>query len=214
MIFYSNWRSLAAYRVRVALALKDVPHTVQAIDMLGGEHLKPEFRAVNPQAVLPALKLDDGRVLFQSMAIVEYIDEIVPTPPLLPTDAAGRARVRGLALIHAADTHPLLVPKVRNHLTKDQGLSEEALQKWLARALHSGLEAIEAQLAASKDTGLYCHGNQVTLADICLASHLLAFMFFKLDASAYPTAVASNERLQALPAFAAAHPLKQPGAPA
>lgn len=214
MIFYSNWRSLAAYRVRVALALKSVPHTVQAIDMLGGEHLKPEFRAVNPQAVLPALKLDDGRVLFQSMAIVEYLDDIAPQPPLLPTDAAGRARVRGLALIHAADTHPLLVPKVRNHLTKEQGLSEEALQKWLARALHSGLEAIEAQLAGSKDTGRFCHGEEVTLADICLASHLLAFMFFKLDASAYPTAVAINERLQALPAFAAAHPLKQPGAPA
>lgn len=214
MIFYSNWRSLAAYRVRLALALKGVPHTVQAIDMLGGEHLKPEFRAVNPQAVLPALRLDDGRVLFQSMAIVEYLDEIAPQPPLLPTDAAGRARVRGLALIHAADTHPLLVPKVRKHLTQEQGLDEDALKKWLARALHSGLEAIEAQLAGSRDTGLYCHGDRVTLADICLSSHLLAFMFFKLDASAYPTAVAIHERLQALPAFAQAHPLKQPGAPA
>ncbi|MFM8510470.1 MAG: maleylacetoacetate isomerase, partial [Betaproteobacteria bacterium] len=189
MIFYSNWRSLAAYRVRVALTLKDIAHQVQAIDMLGGEHLQPAFRAVNPQAVLPALKLDDGRVLFQSMAIVEYLDEIAPAPALLPSDAAGRARVRGLALIHAADTHPLLVPKVRQHLTQDQGLNEEALQKWLARALHSGLQAIEAQLSSSPDTGLYCHGDQVTLADICLASHLLAFMFFKLDASAYPTAV-------------------------
>jgi len=121
--------------------------------------------------------------------------------------------VRGLALIHAADTHPLLVPKVRNHLTKEQGLSEEALQKWLARALHSGLEAIEAQLAGSKDTGRFCHGDEVSLADICLASHLLAFMVSKLDASAYPTAVAINQRLQALPAFAASHPLQQPGAP-
>ena len=213
MIFYSNWRSLAAYRVRVALTLKGIAHQVQAIDMLGGEHLQPAFRAVNPQAVLPALKLDDGRVLFQSMAIVEYLDEIAPAPALLPSDAAGRARVRGLALIHAADTHPLLVPKVRQHLTQDQGLNEEALQKWLARALHSGLQAIEAQLSSSPDTGLYCHGNQVTLADICLASHLLAFMFFKLDASAYPTAVAINQRLQALPAFAASHPLQQPGAP-
>jgi maleylacetoacetate isomerase len=213
MIFYSNWRSLAAYRVRVALALKQIPHQVHAIDMLGGEHLKPEFRAVNPQAVLPAMKLDDGRVLFQSMAIVEYLDEIAPSPALLPADAAGRARVRGLALIHAADTHPLLVPRVRHHLTKDQGLSEDALQQWLARALLTGLEAIEAQLVSSKYTGLYCHGDQVSLADICLASHLLAFMFFKLDDSAYPTAVAINERLQALPAFAAAHPLKQPGAP-
>jgi maleylacetoacetate isomerase len=213
MIFYSNWRSLAAYRVRAALNLKGIAHQVQAIDMLGGEHLQPAFRAVNPQAVLPALKLDDGRVLFQSMAIVEYLDEIEPAPALLPSDPAGRARVRGLALIHAADTHPLLVPKVRQHLTQDQGLNEEALQKWLARALHSGLQAIEAQLASSPDTGLYCHGDQVTLADICLASHLLAFMFFKLDASAYPTAVAINQRLQGLPAFGASHPLQQPGAP-
>lgn len=213
MIFYSNWRSLAAYRVRVALALKGVAHEVRAIDMLGGEHLQPEFRAINPQAVLPALQLDDGRVLFQSMAIVEYLDEIAPQAPLLPPDPAGRARVRGLALIHAADTHPLLVPKVRQHLTQEQGLNEAALQKWLSRALHNGLQAIEAQLSRSPDTGLYCQGNQVTLADICLSSHLLAFMFFKLDASAYPTASAIHERLQALPAFAQAHPLKQPGAP-
>jgi maleylacetoacetate isomerase len=213
MIFYSNWRSLAAYRVRVALGLKQVPHTVHAIDMLGGEHLQAGFRAVNPQAVLPALRLADGRVLFQSMAILEYLDEVAPEPPLLPRDAAGRARVRGLALIHAADSHPLLVPKVRNHLTQEQGLSDEGLQRWLSRALHSGLGAIESHLSGSPDTGLYCHGQQVTMADICLASHLLAFIFFKLDASAYPTAVAINERLQALPAFAAAHPLQQPGAP-
>ena len=164
MIFSSSWRSLAAYRVRAALALKNIPHLVQAIDMLGGEHLQPAFRAVNPQAVLPALKLDGGQVLFQSTAILEYLDEVAPEPALLPSDAAGRARVRGLALIHAAGTHPLLVPKVRQHLTR-------------------------------------------------LASHLLAFMFFKLDASAYPMAVAINQRLQARPAFAASHPLQQPGAP-
>ena len=95
MNFYSNWRSLAAYRVRVALTLKDIPHDVTQVDMLGDAHLLPEFRAINPQAVLPALVLDDGRVLFQSMAIVEYLDEIAPAPPLLPADPAGRARVRG-----------------------------------------------------------------------------------------------------------------------
>jgi maleylacetoacetate isomerase/maleylpyruvate isomerase len=213
MNFYSNWRSLAAYRVRVALALKGIAHDVTQVDMLGDAHLLPEFRAINPQAVLPALVLDDGRVLFQSMAIVEYLDEIAPAPPLLPADPAGRARVRGLALIHAADSHPLLVPRVRRHLQKDAALDDAAIQRWVTRALASGLQAIETNLASSPDTGMYCHGDQVTLADICLSSHLLAMMFFKVDASAYPVSVAIHERLQALPAFAASHPLKQPGAP-
>jgi len=213
MNFYSNWRSLAAYRVRVALALKGIAHKVTAVDMLGGEHLLPAFRAVNPQAVLPALVLDDGRVLFQSMAILEYLDEVAPEPPLLPADAAGRARVRGLALIHAADSHPLLVPRVRQHLQKEAGLDDAAIQAWVTRALTTGLQAIETNLASSPETGIYCHGDQVTLADICLSSHLLAMMFFKVDASAFPIAVTIHERLMALPAFAASHPLKQPGAP-
>jgi maleylacetoacetate isomerase len=213
MNFYSNWRSLAAYRVRVALAYKGIAHDVTAIDMLGGEHLLPAFRAVNPQAVLPALVLDDGRVLFQSMAIVEYLDEIAPSPPLLPADAAGRARVRGLAQIHAADSHPLLVPRVRQFLQQDSGLDDAALKRWIHRSLTTGLQAIETNLAASPETGLYCHGDQVTLADICLASHLLAMMFFNIDASGFSTAVAIDQRLQSLPAFANAHPLKQPGAP-
>ena len=213
MNFYSNWRSLAAYRVRVALALKGIAHDVTQVDMLGNAHLLPEFRAINPQAVLPALVLDDGRVLFQSMAIVEYLDETVPVPPLLPADPAGRARVRGLAMIHAADSHPLLVPRVRQHLQKDAALDDAAIQRWVTRALTTGLQAIETNLASSPDTGVYCHGDQVTLADLCLSSHLLAMMFFKVDASDYPVAVAIHERLQALPAFATSHPLKQPGAP-
>ena len=151
MIFYNHWRSLAAYRVRVALALKGVAHEVATIDMFGGEHNGPAFRAINPQGVLPALALDDGTVLFQSMAICEYLDEIAPEPPLLPTDPAGRARVRGLSLIHAADTHPLLVPRVRNHLQKEQGLDDAALHRWLTRALTTGLDAIEQNLASSPD---------------------------------------------------------------
>jgi maleylacetoacetate isomerase len=213
MNFYSNWRSLAAYRVRVALALKGIAHEVTQVDMLGGAHLLPEFRAINPQAVLPALVIDDERVLCQSMAIVEYLDEIAPTPPLLPADPAGRARVRGLAFIHAADSHPLLVPRVRQFLQKDSALDDAAIQRWVTRALTTGLQAIEANLVSSPDTGLYCHGDQVTLADICLSSHLLAMMFFNVDASAFPKAVGIHDRLQALPAFAVSHPLKQPGAP-
>ena len=213
MIFYGNWRSLAAYRVRVALALKAIAHDVVAIDMASGEHQGERFRAINPQGVLPALDDGHGTVLFQSLAILEYLDEKHPTPPLLPADAAGRARVRGLALIHAADVHPLLVPRVRNHLQKDAGLDDAAVQRWLARALTTGLDAIEADLARSPHTGEFCHGNTPTLADICLASQMMAMMFFKVDSSGWPTSRRIFEAGQRLPAFANAHPLKQPGAP-
>ncbi len=214
MILYGNWRSLATYRVRVALALKAIPHDVIAIDLATGEHHGARFKAINPQGVLPALDDGHGAVLFQSLAILEYLDETHPNPPLLPADPAGRARVRGLAQIHAADVHPLLVPRVRNHLQKDAGLDDAALQRWLARALTTGLDAIEADLAHSPHTGTFCHGNTPTLADICLASHMMAMMFFKVDASAWPTAQRIHAACEKLPAFAGAHPLKQPGAPA
>lgn len=214
MILYGNWRSLATYRVRVALALKAIPHEVVGIDMAAGEHRGVRFKAINPQGVLPALDDGNGAVLFQSLAIIEYLDEIHPTPPLLPADAAGRARVRGLAQIHAADVHPLLVPRVRNHLQKDAGLNDVALQRWLERALLTGLDAIEANLARSPHTGEFCHGNTPTLADICLASQMIAMQLFKVDGSTCPTAQRIYAACEKLPAFAVAHPLKQPGAPA
>lgn len=213
MILYGNWRSLATYRVRVALALKGIAHEVISIDMAGGEQHGTAFKAINPQGVLPALDDGLGVVLFQSLAIIEYLDETHPAPPLLPGDAAGRARVRGLAQVHAADVHPLLTPRVRAHLQDDAGLDAPALQRWVTRALVSGLDAIEADLARSPQTGTFCHGNAPTLADICLASHLLAMQFFKVDTSPWPTAQRIFASCQQHPAFVAAHPLKQPGAP-
>ena len=213
MILYGNWRSLATYRVRVALAMKAIAHEVVDINLATGEQHSARFKAINPQAVLPALDDGHGEVLFQSLAIIEYLDETHPAPPLLPADAAGRARVRGLAQIHAADVHPLLVPRVRNHLQKDAGLDDAALQRWLARALLTGLDAIEANLAHSPRTGEFCHGDTPTLADICLASQLIAMQLFKVDASAHPTAQRIYAACEKLPAFAGAHPLKQPGAP-
>ena len=213
MILYGNWRSLATYRVRLALALKAIPHQVVGIDMAAGEHHGARFKAINPQGVLPALDDGHGAVLFQSLAIIEYLDETHPTPPLLPADATGRARVRGLAQIHVADVHPLLVPRVRNHLQKDAGLNDIALQRWLERATLTGLDAIEANLAHSPHTGEFCHGNTPTLADICLASQMIAMQLFKVDGSAYPTARRIYAACEKLPEFAGAHPLKQPGAP-
>ncbi len=224
MIFYQNWRSLAAYRVRVALAMKSIPHQVVDIDLAAGAQHDPAFKAVNPQGVLPVLVIGDqaaepaatgtDTVLFQSMAILEYLDEIQPSPALLPSDPAGRARVRGLAQIHAADVHPLLVPRVRQYLQKEAGFDDAALEAWLFRALRSGLDAIEANLVASPSTGTFCHGEQPTIADICLCSQLIAMQLFKCDASAYPTAQRIFAACQALPAFADAHPKRQPGAPA
>jgi len=214
MILYSNWRSLATYRVRVALALKDIPHQVHSINMQGNEHRGEAFRKLNPQGVLPALDDGHGAVLFQSLAILEYLEEAFPERPLLPQDLPGRARVRGLALIVAADAHPLLVPRVREFLQQEAGLHDGELKSWLDRALLTALDAIEADLQASPHTGEFCHGDTPTLADICLASHLIAAQLFKCDTSRYQECQRVFANCVAIPAFADSHPLKQPGAPA
>lgn len=214
MILYGNWRSLATYRVRVALALKSVPHEVKAINMQGNEHRSDAFKKLSPQGVLPALDDGHGAVLFQSLAILEYLEEAHPTPALLPKNLAARARVRGLSLIVAADAHPLLVPRVREFLQQEAGLHDGELKSWLDRALLTALDAIEADLHASPHTGEFCHGDTPTMADICLASHLIAAQFFKCDTSSYKEAHRIFANCNEIPAFADSHPLKQPGAPA
>ena len=214
MILYGNWRSLATYRVRVALALKAIPHEVAAINMQGNEHRGAAFKALNPQGVLPALDDGHGAVLFQSLAILEYLEEAYPTPALLPKNLAARARVRGLSLIVAADAHPLLVPRVREFLQQEAGLHDGELKSWIDRALLTALDAIEADLHASPHTGEFCHGDTPTMADICLASHLIAAQFFKCDTSSYKKAQRIFANCNELPAFADSHPLKQSGAPA
>ena len=214
MILYGNWRSLATYRVRVALALKSIPHEVKAINMQGNEHRGDAFKKLSPQGVLPALDDGHGAVLFQSLAILEYLEEAHPKPALLPKDLAARARVRGLSLIVAADAHPLLVPRVREFLQQEAGLHDGELKSWLDRALLTALDAIEADLQTSPHTGEFCHGDTPTMADICLASHLIAAQFFKCDTSSYKECQRVFASCMAIPAFADSHPLKQPGAPA
>ena len=214
MILYGNWRSLATYRVRVALALKNVPHEVKAINMQSNENRGDAFKKLSPQGVLPALDNGHGAVLFQSLAIMEYLEEAHPTPALLPKDLAARARVRGLALIVAADAHPLMVPRVREFLQQEAGLHDGQLKSWLDRALLTALDAIEADLQSSPHTGEFCHGDTPTMADICLASHLIAAQFFKCDTNGFKECQRVFANCMALPAFADSHPLKQPGAPA
>jgi len=213
MKLYGFWRSLATYRVKVALALKGLQVDEVSIDILKGQQHAPDYRAVNPQAVVPALALDDGGPpLFQSLAILEYLDETHPRPPLLPKDPRGRARVRGLALIAAADGHPLVVPRIRSYLEKELKIDEAGRNKWLAHWSLKALEAIESHLSG-KDTGRYCHGDQPTLADICLAGQVIgATAYFKCDTSGVPRAMRVYEECMKLDAFKRAHPMNQPGA--
>jgi len=211
---YGFWRSLATYRVRVALGLKGVAAEEISVDILKGKQFTDEYKALNPQSVVPALVVDGGAPLFQSLAILEYLEETHPQPALLPKDARGRARVRGLALIAAADGHPLIVPRIRAYLEKDMGVDEAARNKWLAHWTLKALEAIEAHLVNEKETGRFCHGDAPTIADICLAGQVIAAIsYFNCDTSTVPTALRIYGECMKLPAFERAHPSKQPEAP-
>jgi len=214
MKLYGFWRSLASYRVRVALALKRIAVEEISIDILKGRQFSDEYKALNPQSLVPALVVDGGTPLFQSLAILEYLEETHPQPPLLPQDARGRARVRGLSLIAAADGHPLIVPRIRAYLEKDMGLDEAARNRWLTHWTSKALEAIESHLASEKETGRFCHGDAPTMADICLAGQVIgATSYFNCDVSKFPVAMRIYGECMRLDAFARAHPLKQPEAP-
>jgi len=213
MKLYGFWRSLATYRVRTALALKGVQAEQVSINLLEGKQHSAEYKAVNPQRVVPALVVDGGSPLFQSMAILEYLEETQPKPPLLPKDARGRARVRGLAQIVVSDGHPLVVPRIRGYLEKEMRQDEPARNKWLAHWTGEALEALEAHLAKEKETGRYCHGDAVTLADICLASQVFGAKFFNVATSGVPTVMRIFDECMKIDAFDKSQPLKQPDAP-
>ena len=214
MKYYGFWRSLAACRVRIALAMKGVHAEEISVNLMQGEQLKPEYRAVNPLAVVPSLVLDEGGTpLFESMAIIEYLDETHPNPPLLPKDPKGRARVRGLAQIVACDGHPLLVPRVRNYLEKELNIDEPTRTRWCQHWLMEALKAVEGHLAKEKETGKFCHGDSPTLADICVATQVFGARFFSCDTGPVPTVMRVFEQCMKLEAFDKSHPLKQPGAP-
>jgi len=211
---FSFWRSLATFRVRIVLNLKGLrPDEVVDINLMKGQQREAAFRAVNPMMAIPALTDGEGPALFESLAIIEYLDETHPQPPLLPKDARGRARVRGLAQIIACDSHPLLVPRVREYLEHELKLDEPTRNKWCQHWIREALAAIETHLKG-KETGRFCHGDAVTVADICLASQAAGAGFYKVDMAPYPTVNRIVDACQAIDAFARAHPLKQPGAPA
>ncbi len=215
MKFYSFWRSLASFRVRIALNIKGVvPDEVISVDLMKGEQNRPDYKAVNPQMLLPALIDGDGPILFQSVAIMEYLEETHPLPPILPKDPRGRARVRALAAIHASDSHPLMVPRVRDFMQNDLHLDEPARMKWIRHWIGEGLAALEGHLSRDKDTGTFAHGEAVTMADICVVSQVTGAGFFNVEVAPFPTVKRIAATCMALEPFAKAHPLKQPGAPA
>jgi maleylacetoacetate isomerase len=213
MKLYGHWRSLAAFRVRAALNLKGLTAETVYIDLAKGEQRTDAYRSVNPAMVLPTLIDGAGPPLTQSLAIIEYLEETHPTPPLLPAEPRARARVRALAMIHAADAHPLVVPHVRNFLEHELELGEPERLKWIRHVILRGFEALEASLARDPATGKFCHGDQPTLADICTVGHVLGGGYFNIDAAPYPTVKRIADTCLALDAFARAHPLNQPDAP-
>lgn len=213
MQFFSFWRSLASFRVRIALNLKGLNADVVDVNLMQGKQRDEAFKKVNPQMLLPALIDGDGPPLFQSLAIIEYLDETHPHPRLLPAEPRARARARALAMIVAADAHPLIVPRVREYLEHELKLDEAARNKWIHHWLGEALKALETNLAGSPETGRYCQGDAITVADICLVSHATGANFFKLDLAPYPTVRRIVDTCLQNDAFARAHPLKQPGAP-
>lgn len=214
LVLYGYWRSSAAYRVRIALNLKGLPYESEAVHLVnhGGEQHLPDFQALNPQELVPAL-VDGGRVFTQSMAIMEYLDETRPEPPLLPSDPVGRARVRALSQVIACDLHPLGNLRVLQYLTSQLGVDDATKGVWSRHWISLGLQALESMLAGNVATGRFCHGDTPGMADACLVPQVYNAVRWKLPMEDYPTIRRIHEACEALPAFQRAAPEAQPDAP-
>jgi maleylacetoacetate isomerase len=214
MQLYSYWRSQATYRVRIALRLKGLKADLVTLDLLKGDQFNADYRKINPESVVPSLIDGDGPPLTQSLAILEYLDEKHRAPPLLPKDMRARAHVRALAQMVAMDAHPLVVPRVRKYLEETLKLDEGTRNAWLKHWMALGSDALEQALARAPRSGLYCHGDSITIADICLVPHMITTkMLTGGDLSAWPVAAKIFEACMQLEAFAAEQPMKQPDAP-
>jgi maleylpyruvate isomerase len=210
---YSYFRSSAAWRVRIALNFKAITPDYAFIHLLknGGEQHSEVFKDVNPQELVPAL-IHDNHTIAQSIAIVEYLDEIKPEPPLLPKAPLARARVRQITYAIACDIHPVNNLRILQYLRDTHGLSEEERARWQRHWIALGFAAIETLLAGSKETGCFCHGDAPTLADICLIPQMANGRRVNLDFTPYPTLLRIEKEALAHPAFAAATPQVQPDA--
>jgi maleylpyruvate isomerase len=206
---YGFWRSIASFRVRVALRLKSLPFEEIPIDILSGEQFNASYETVNPEHVVPTF-IHDGHSLFQSLAIIEYLEDIQPKPRLIPEDARERAYARSLALMTVADAHPLVVPRVRNHLATAFGADARVIEGWGRHWTIEGLETYE-RLFARRAPSPFALGAEPGLADICIAGQVVTAQYLKIEMSAFPAVAGLADRCFALPAFATSHPFEQPG---
>jgi maleylacetoacetate isomerase len=208
---YTYFRSSAAFRVRIALNLKGIGYEPLFVHLAKGEHRQPGYAQVNPQALLPTLVLDDGTRLNQSLAIIEYLDEVQREPALLPEDGKARARVRSLSYLVAAEIHPLNNLRVLQHLKRALGQSQEQIDTWYRYWIADGLAKFEAELAAGKK-GRYSHGETPTMADCCLVPQIFNAKRYSSDLAPYPSTMRVFEECMKLEAFDRAQPSKQPDA--
>ena len=208
---YSFFRSSASYRVRIALSLKQISYETISRHLRKLEHQTSEFLAVNPQGLVPALE-HEGRYITQSLAIIEYLDELVPTPPLLPDSAYERAIVRAMAQTVACDIHPLCNLRVLQYLKKELALDDSQVNAWYRHWVALGLEGLEGLVKQHRSNGHYCFGSEITLADICLVPQIYNAKRFDCDMAPYPQLNAIAQALESNAAFAAAHPDIQPDA--
>ncbi len=210
MILHGYALSSASYRVRIALALKGLEVTVVTKQLRLDEHRRADFLRLNPQGFVPALSLDDGEVLTQSLAIVEYLEEVYPEPPLLPAAPAARAKVRSLSQLIACDVHPLNNLRVLKYLEDPLGLEQEKRVAWYHHWIGTGFEALEQRLAQDPSAGRFCHGDSPGMADVCLVPQVFNARRYAMDLGPYPRIVSIDAACAELPAFKSAAPERQP----
>lgn len=213
---FAFWRTSATYRVRVALNLKGLAADERFVDMDAGEQRSAAFLQINPLGAIPALIDRQGGPtppITQSLAILEFLEDIHPAAPILPGTPHARARVRSLASMLVADTHPLIVPRVMKYLTESAGFDADASRAWRTHWFTTGLQAFEQRLATEAQTGAFCHGDSITMADICLASIKIVLPIFKIEVPHTPVIDRIFTACEAHEAFAKAAPSRQFGAP-
>ena len=211
MKLYTYFRSSAAFRVRIALNLKGLAYEPAFVHLAKGEHRAPSYGAVNPQALVPALE-DAGRVLTQSLAIIEYLDETRPGIPLLPKEPLARARVRSLSMLIACEIHPLNNLRVLQHLKRALGRNDDEVNTWYRHWIADGLARYEADLVNTGGTGRFCHGDTPSMADCCLAPQIFNARRYQCDTAPYPATMRVFAECMKLEAFDRAQPSKQPDA--
>ncbi len=212
MTLYGYFRSSTSYRTRIAMNLKGLDYDYIAVNLAQDEQLEAAFQSINPQGLVPVLQADD-LLLYQSPAILEWLEDIYPDTPLLPKDAAGRMQVRALSAIIGCDIHPLNNRRILQYLRNELSVDEEVVLAWCSRWMKEGFDALEKRLANDKTRGKFCYGNHPTFADCYLIPQVSSARRFKVDLSAYPNIVEIDTHCRTLKAFADADPMVQPDAP-